>query len=205
MPCAYYPIWRRPVAKDHLHAQNRNLANAGFPDFVLTTNQRRTDRTSAAIMEIKTFWSYPWGSIVDIFSELIAEFYTGRVQFGFAQGFSTPQRILKQVGLFAIVSVCQTLLIATIIQVWGEMIFFTCDWAMWTNREHVIFMAKTGAVELTCSRPISWSDPFVLWAILGFTLASIDAKMDHGLMPQIVGQVHSQWPDPEDLVQPLHP
>ena len=74
---------------------------------------------------------------------------------------------------------------------------------MWANGEHVIFMVRTGVGEMTCSRPVSWSDPLILWAILGFTLASIDAKMDQGLMPHIVGHIHSQWPRHEHLVQPL--
>ena len=116
----------------------------------------------------------------------------------------TALKILKQVGLFDMCWFARLLLITDIFQVWGEMHFFTCDWVIWANGHHVIFMVKTGAHEMTCSCPIPWTDNHILWAILGFTLASIDAKMDQVLMEQIIGVSHSNWPnDPCELVQDL--
>ncbi|KAF9513488.1 hypothetical protein BS47DRAFT_1344135, partial [Hydnum rufescens UP504] len=66
-------------------------------------------------------------------------------------------------------------------QVWGEMHFFQCHWGVWTNGEVFIFMIRTNITELTCSRPIPWSDTGAFTAMIGFTLASIDAKTDVGL------------------------
>lgn len=97
----YYPIWRRAVPIDHLYAEERNPQIAGFPDFILTTNQRRTQQSSIAIMEVKAFWCYPRQSLMEIFSNSTAEFITGDV--AFVHNFNpTPHKILKQVGLFGI-------------------------------------------------------------------------------------------------------
>ena len=83
------------------------------------------------------------------------------------------------------------------------MRFFTCEWGMWTNGEVIIFMVKTGANELTCSHPVPWESPNVFWAIVGFTLASIDSKTDPALRNAIVGHRHSVWPGRDQLLQNL--
>ena len=62
---AFYPLWRRAVPADH---RERDHANAGFPDFFLTTEQERTGASSAAVIEVKTFWSFDAQDVWDIFS-----------------------------------------------------------------------------------------------------------------------------------------
>jgi len=100
-PRGYYPIWRRAVHVDHSRRAT-DKKKAGFPDFVLTTDQKRTQASSIALMEVKTFWSYDWNSCVTgIYSIDVAEQLTGDFIWRVS---SKSHKLLKQV--------------------WGEMLFF---------------------------------------------------------------------------------
>jgi hypothetical protein len=66
--------------------------------------------------------------------------------------------------------------------------------------EVFIFMIKDGTV-LTCSHPIPWDSRLAFGAMVGFTLASIDATRDPNLRLFFSQGGHSQWPPANQLLQ----
>ena len=83
------------------------------------------------------------------------------------------------------------------------MVFFTCHWAAWMNGHYIIFMVRTNHDSMVCSCPVSWTDPYAIWAMVGFTLASIDSIGDPALLNHMVGNTHIQWPAARHLVEDL--
>jgi len=180
-PRGYYPIWRRAVPMDHVD-HNVDQHKAGFPDFLLTMDQKRTAQSAVAVMEVKTYWSYNQESVELVYSDFVARRGTGIFLWN---SNSDSHKLLKQV--------------------WGEMLFFECKWGVWTNGEVFIFMIKSANTELTCSRPIHWTDPGAFTAMIGFTLASIDTKTDDNLVGWFCQGRHSRWPEANELLQVLNP
>ena len=88
----FYPQWGRSCSDAHLTPGVKN--NAGYPDFILYINPQQ--RLHAAIMEVKTWWSYSEDDFEMIFSDIAAQSVTGAFEWKAKEGICV---LLKQVSL----------------------------------------------------------------------------------------------------------
>ena len=88
----FYPSWGRSCPKAHLTPGERG--NAGFPDFILYTSPEW--HMHAAVIEVKTWWSYDNRNVAEIFTHETARPFDGHFTWSNP---NTSAIILKQVSL----------------------------------------------------------------------------------------------------------
>ncbi|RDB25558.1 hypothetical protein Hypma_006388 [Hypsizygus marmoreus] len=155
-----YPIWLRSCPAYH---EFYDRDNAGFPDFLLCRSPLHSGK--AAVCEIKPYWVYRTGNILDTY--FIDPVGNGTIPAGLAaQGYldswvwevdSSAHMIIRQV--------------------YGEMLGMGTKLAFVSNTDICIAMMlvpRAGGEDLVLSLPKRWTDPTLITALTGLTFAAID-------------------------------